>query len=173
MKIPWLYIGVGLIVAGVIGILVGLFLLRRERHLGAAKVQFARPSEMDLEPASKADDQWDDPPAPAYTVDTFVIGQRETNPDGTHRQDIISALAVGDHLRLRHEPDGFDPNAIAVVAAEGVIGHLPSGETAKLIPILGETTRASATVSRLVEDDVNQSRVFGVWIHIELWRLRG
>ena len=59
MKIPWLYIGVGLIVAGVIGILVGLFLLRRERHLGAAKVQFARPSEMDLEPASKADDQWD------------------------------------------------------------------------------------------------------------------
>ena len=164
MKIPWLYIGVGLIVAGVIGILVGLFPLRRERHLGAA--------EMDLEPTNEADDQWEDPPAPAYTVDTFVIGQRETNPDGTHRQDIISALAVGDHLRLRHEPDGFDPNAIAVVAAEGVIGHLPSGETAKLIPVLGETTRASATVSRLVEDDVNQSRVFGVWIHIELWRLR-
>ena len=38
--------------------------------------------------------------APDYAFNTFVMGQRGTNPDGTHRQNIIATLAVADLLNF-------------------------------------------------------------------------
>ena len=169
----WLYVGVGLIASGVIGLFVGLFLLRRERFLRNRRPPLRRRSDVPDDRAVQVDEEREDQSseAPDNAFDTFVMGQRETNPDGTDRQDIIAALAAGDPLTLRHEPTSFDPNAIAVVAAGGVIGYLPSKQAGELIGVLDETSRARATVNRIVEDEVNQSRVRGVWMHVELWRL--
>ena len=170
----WLYVGVGLIASGVIGLFVGLFLLRRERFpsqsaASPAATLWRCPTTAQCKSDEEREDQSSEAPDNAF--DTFVMGQRETNPDGTDRQDIIAALAAGDPLTLRHEPTSFDPNAIAVVAAGGVIGYLPSKQAGELIGVLDETSRATATVNRIVEDEVNQSRVRGVWMHVELWRL--
>jgi hypothetical protein len=169
----WLYVGVGLIASGVIGLFVGLFLLRRERFLRNRRPPLRRRLDVPDDGAVQVDEEREDQSseAPDNAFDTFVMGQRETNPDGTDRQDIIATLATGDPLTLRHEPTSFDPNAIAVVAAGGVIGYLPSKQAGELIGVLDETSRARATVNRIVEDEVNQSRVRGVWMHVELWRL--
>ena len=96
------------------------------------------------------------------------MGQRDVNPDGTPRQDIIATLSVGDRLTLGHQPTKFDPNAIAVVAAGGTIGYLPSKHSEVLIGLLEETSSVRAAVKRIVEDEVNQSLVRGVWMRIEL-----
>ena len=173
MKVLWLYVGFGLIAVGVIGFFVGLFLLYRERFPRSGRLPSPRSRQVLDRRARQVDEQVPDRPreAPDSAFDTFVMGQRDINPDGTHRQDIIAALAAGDPLTLRHEPSSFDPNAIAVVAAGGVIGYLPSRETGALIRSLDETSRVRVTVNRIVEDEVNQSLVRGVWMHIELWGL--
>ena len=167
MKIFGLFIGIGLIAGGVVGLFVGLFLLYRQRLGGRLHIQ---PFPVPLNRAHQGQDEQAGLPSdpPDHAVETFVMGQRDVNPDGTPRQDIIATLSVGDRLTLGHQPTKFDPNAIAVSAAGGTIGYLPSKHSEVLIGLLEETSSVSAAVKRIVEDEVNQSLVRGVWMRIEL-----
>ena len=72
-------------------------------------------------------------------------------------------------MTLRHEPTATDQGSLAVVAAGGVIGFLPSREVGELARNANNWTNARVTVDRIFDDEVNQSRVLGVWMHIELW----
>jgi hypothetical protein len=51
-------------------------------------------------------------------------------------------------LTLRQEPTDVDQNAIAVVAAGGVIGYLPSKEAGRLVPMISDKMRARVTLDR-------------------------
>jgi hypothetical protein len=153
-------------VLGFFGIVVGVQQFRR-----TGQRSFGRPPEVIADRDWQADQQLEEQlsDSPDYTFNTFLMGQRGTNSDGTHRQDIIAALAVGDSLTLLPEPTNIDQNAVAVVAAGGVIGYLPSKEAGELMQAISNETRARVTVDRLFDDDVNDVRVRAVWMHVELW----
>jgi hypothetical protein len=170
MNILWLCVGIGLIALGLAGLYVGLSHLRRERPVRAIQSSHPRGSGVTDAPA-RLDGRREDQPVEAadYEFHTFVMGQRDTNPDGTHRQDIIATLAPGDSLTLRHEATATDQGSLAVVAAGGVIGFLPSREVGELARNANNWTNARVTIDRIFDDEVNQSRVLGVWMHIELW----
>ena len=107
-----IYIGIGLIVVGIIGLVWGLVLLRRQRRPSPATVDDGGWLVRELEPDEK------DSGPPDEEFDTFVMGQRGSNPDGTRRQDIIATMAVGDPLTLRPEPNSPEgANTITVVAS--------------------------------------------------------
>ena len=161
----WLYIAwvgaVGLILIGSIGLFIGISLLRGERLRDAR-----HPLEHVDWPSPKADEAR---PQPATEFDTFLVGHREANEDGTDRQQIIASLSPGDELRLRHEPRRLDPNAVAVVAPQGVVGFFPAKLASDFLDALADPRNAKVTVGRIVEDDVNGTSVLGVWVHVELW----
>ena len=159
----WFYVAwvgaVGLILIGLIGLFIGVSMLHRESPGGA------REPTRDLYRSPKADEV---PSQPAAEFDTFLVGHREANEDGTDRQEIIGSLSPGDELRLRHEPRRLDPNAVAVVAPGGVVGFFPAKLASDFLDALADPTNAKVTVGRIVEDDVNGKSVLGVWVHVEL-----
>ena len=162
----WLYLAwigaIGLILIGLVGLFVGLSMLRKEdladfgNDLGRQPLDAPQPK--DVEPGSR----------PVAEFDTFLVGHREANEDGTDRQQIIASLSPGDELKLRHEPRRLDPNAVAVVAPQGVVGFFPAKLASDFLDALADPTSAKVTVNRIVQDDVNGTSVLGVWVHVEL-----
>ena len=160
----WLYIAwigaVGLILIGLAGLFVGFSMLRRGKP-----IETPDPLE-DLGERSPAVDEALSQPEAEF--DTFLVGHREANEDGTDRQQIIASLSPGDVLRLRHEPRRLDPNAVAVVAPHGVVGFFPARLASDFLDALADPGNAKVTVGRIVEDAVNGTNVLGVWVHVEL-----
>ena len=57
---------------------------------------------------------------------TKVVGVVHKNDDGSDRQEILSTCSPLETLRLEHEDNPYDPNAIRVCTEDGrQIGHLP------------------------------------------------
>ena len=159
-----LYVAYGLIAAGVIGLLVGLLLLRRKpvREPPPIAREDIREEIRDYPEIEE--------PLPDHSFNTFVVGQTQVNHDGTLRQDIIAGLTPGDPLTLLrrpHNPD--DTNAIAVVAAGGMIGYLPGTEAAELAPAMDNGAAATAAVDRVIEGMSDGKPVLGVWIQVARW----
>jgi hypothetical protein len=161
----WLYIAwvgaVSLILIGLIGLFIGISMLRTARRKDETN-----PLEHVDELSPKADEARSQP---AVEFDTFLVGHKETNEDGSDRQQIIASLSPGDQLRLRHEPRRLDPNAIAVVAQKGVVGFFPAKLARDFLDALADPKNAKVTVGRIVEDNVNGTTVLGVWVRVELW----
>jgi hypothetical protein len=66
-------------------------------------------------------------------VELTVIRDRETNPDGQPRQEIIRTLEFGDPDVLVPEPSDAGEHEIGVVAGGGTIGYLPHNRVAALM----------------------------------------
>ncbi|BDW99587.1 superinfection immunity protein [Maricaulis maris] len=55
-----------------------------------------------------------------------LTGEDFANPNGVERQSLIAGLQAGYTLSLAADPENvFDPRAVAVMSATGVIGYLP------------------------------------------------
>lgn len=77
-----------------------------------------------------------------------VVGETETNADGTSRQEIIGKLAVGEDIDLvRERADASEPNAVRVVSRRGEIGRLSRADADSLAPYLDQGRRVSASIA--------------------------
>jgi len=77
-----------------------------------------------------------------------VVGETETNADGTARQDVIAKLSVGEDVELiRDRADGDEPNAVRVVSRRGEIGRLGRADADRLAPYLDGGGRVSASIA--------------------------
>ena len=93
-------------------------------------------------------------------VELSVVRDRETNPDGQPRQDIIRTLEVGDPVVLVPESaDAVEPE-IRVVAGGGTIGCLPPNRVAVLVAMLAAAVSARSEISYVAEVD----DVFTAWV---------
>jgi hypothetical protein len=150
-----LLIGSALILAGIFGI-VEVAIRRRRRPIA---------------PAPPADDVWAAAsPSTAPTdedLEMVVVRERETNPDGRPRQEIIKDLQVGDPVVLLPEsqsPDGR--NEIRIVATGGTIGYVPPAKVPRLLDLLNEGNQTHSEISHIAEADDQR----GVWINVSVWR---
>jgi hypothetical protein len=77
-----------------------------------------------------------------------VVGETETNADGTARQDIIAKLSVGEDVELvRDRADSSEPNAVSVVSRRGEIGRLSRTDAERIAPFLDGGDRVSASIA--------------------------
>lgn len=77
-----------------------------------------------------------------------VVGETETNADGTARQEIIAKLAVGEDVDLvRERGDASEPNAVRVMSRRGEIGRLARPDAETLAPYLDQGRRVSASIA--------------------------
>lgn len=110
------------------------------------------------------------PPSIAPTdedLEMVVVRERELNPDGRSRQEIIQDLQVGDPVVLLPETQGPDGrNEIRIVATGGTIGYVPPAKVPRLLDILNEGTQTHSEVSHIAEADETR----GVWINVSVWR---
>jgi hypothetical protein len=100
-------------------------------------------------------------------LEMVVVRERETNPDGRARQEIIKELQVGDPVVLLPEaqsPEGR--NEIRIVATGGTIGYVPPAKVPRLLDILNEGTRTHSEISHIADADDQR----GVWINVSVWR---
>jgi hypothetical protein len=149
-----LLLGSALILTGLFGIIeVGIRQRRRPLAVNAP-----------------ADDIAPGPPSIAPTdedLEVVVVRERELNPDGRPRQEIIRELQVGDPVVLLPEaqsPDGR--SEIRVVATGGTIGYVPPAKVPRLLDIMNEGTQTHSEISHIAEaDDLR-----GVWINVSVWR---
>jgi hypothetical protein len=98
----------------------------------------------------------------------MVVGrERESNPDGTERQEIIRDLHVGDPVALEPEaPPEDGRNEIRVIADGGTIGYVPSAKVPRVLDLISEGAQLHSEVSHIAEADGNR----GVWINLSVWR---
>jgi hypothetical protein len=95
-------------------------------------------------------------------VELTVIRDRETNPDGQPRQEIIRTLEVGDPVVLVPEPADAGEHEIRVVAGGGTIGYLPPNRVAALVEMLAAAVSARSEISYVgAVDDV-----FSAWVTV-------
>jgi hypothetical protein len=100
-------------------------------------------------------------------LEMVVVRERETNPDGRPRQEIIKDLQIGDPVVLLPEAQSAEGrNEIRIVATGGTIGYVPPAKVPRLLDILNEGTQTHSEVSHIAEaDDLR-----GVWINVSVWR---
>ncbi len=82
------------------------------------------------------------------------------------RQTVIAALAPGDTLALRREPDNpHDPHAVRVAAPDGrMIGYLRARVAGRIAPAMDAGGRYRAIVSRVTGGG---DRTLGVNVHVQ------
>jgi hypothetical protein len=81
-------------------------------------------------------------------VEMAVVGETETNADGSARQAIIAKLATGEDVELvRDGGSPRDPNAVKVVSRLGEIGRLARSDADNLAPYLDSGGRVSAAIA--------------------------
>lgn len=108
------------------------------------------------------------PTAPAQEdLEMIIVGERETNPDGIRRQDIIRQLHVGDPVELIPEADDPDGrNEIKVNAEGGTIGYLPPSKVPRLLDLMSEGAETQAEISHIATGNDRS----GVWVSVSVWR---
>jgi hypothetical protein len=100
-------------------------------------------------------------------LEMVVVRERETNPDGTERQEIIRELHIGDLVALEAEaPPEDGRNEIRVIADGGTIGYVPSAKVARVLDLMSEGAQLHSEVSHIAEADGQR----GVWINLSVWR---
>jgi hypothetical protein len=100
-------------------------------------------------------------------LEMVVVRERETNPDGRPRQEIIKELQIGDPVVLLPEAQSAEGrNEIRVVATGGTIGYVPPAKVPRLLDILNEGTQTHSEISHIADADDQR----GVWINVSVWR---
>jgi hypothetical protein len=100
-------------------------------------------------------------------LEMVVVRERETNPDGRLRQEIIKELQIGDPVVLLPEAQSAEGrNEIRIVATGGTIGYVPPAKVPRLLDILSDGTQTHSEVSHIAEADDQR----GVWINVSVWR---
>jgi hypothetical protein len=152
-RVYFLMFGTALILSGVFGLVETAL-----RFSGGSAVKRARDDET-IESPSLAPTEED--------LEMVVVRERETNPDGTERQEIIRELHIGDQVALEPEaPPDDGRNEIRVVADRGTIGYVPSAKVPRVLDLLSEGAQLHSEVSHIAEADGNR----GVWINLSVWR---
>jgi len=81
-----------------------------------------------------------------------IVGEAQTNRDGSDRQKIIAHCKAGQAVRLRREPKNpHDPNAVAVVTTKGgQIGYLSRADAASVVSLFDDGVKTSASIWKIV-----------------------
>jgi len=95
-------------------------------------------------------------------VELSVVRDRETNPDGQPRQEIIRTLKVGDPVVLVPEVADAGEHEIRVVAGGGTIGYLPPNRVRALVEMLAAAVSVRSEISYVAEAD----DVFSAWVTV-------
>jgi hypothetical protein len=119
--------------------LIGAYLFGRERGRAGAIDDVARTIGGKLVGRGEGD---------RTQAEMAVVGETETNADGTARQEIIAKLAVGEDVELvRDRARSDEPNAVRVVSRRGEIGRLARADADRLAPYLDGGGRVSASIA--------------------------
>jgi len=95
-----------------------------------------------------------------------VVGETETNADGSSRQEIIAKLVVGEDVDLvRERGDASEPNAVRVVSRRGEIGRLSRADADSLAPYLDQGRRASASIA-FINGGTSSNTAFNVVLSV-------
>lgn len=125
--------------------LVGAYLLGRERGRIRAIDEVARTFGGRLLGGGKRERGGD---GERPQAEMAVVGETETNTDGTSRQEIIAKLGVGEDVELvRERAYAAEPNAVRVVSRRGEIGRLARADADNLAPYLDRGGRVSASIA--------------------------
>jgi hypothetical protein len=153
-----LLLGTSLVLAGIFGIVEVLIRMRRQTPTASLANTASYANDTDAAPSIAPTDE---------DLEMVVVRERETNPDGRSRQDIIKDLQIGDPVVLLPESPGSEGrDEIRVVATGGTIGYVPPTKVARLLDILNDGTETHTEVSHIAQaDDLR-----GVWINISVWR---
>jgi hypothetical protein len=152
-RVYFLMFGTALILGGVFGLFETAIRFSSSGRGGPA------PDDETIESPSLAPTEED--------LEMVVVRERETNPDGTERQEIIRELHVGDSVALEPEaPPDDGRNEIKVVADRGTIGYVPSAKVPRVLDLLSEGAQLHSEVSHIAEADGQR----GVWINLSVWR---
>jgi len=144
-----LTLGSALILIGVFGLIEAAIRLRR-RPIPRDPVL---PQDVDTAPALVTEIE-------ESHFELSVVRDRETNPDGQPRQEIIRTLEVGDPVVLVPEPVDAGEHEIRVVAGGGTIGYLPPNRVTALVAMLAAAVSARSEISYVGEVD----DVFTAWV---------
>jgi hypothetical protein len=152
-RIYFLMFGAALILSGVFG------LVETAIRFSSARTPAKRPVAEAIESPSLAPTDED--------LELVVVRERETNPDGTPRQEIIRELAIGDAVALEPErPRDDGREEIKVVADGGTIGYVPSAKVSRVLDLLSDGAQIHSEVSHIAETGEER----GVWINVSVWR---
>jgi HIRAN domain len=131
------FIFVGILIGAA---LVGAFLMGRERGRTKAIDDVARTIGGGLAGRGEA----------RTHAEMAVVGETETNADGSARQDIIAKLRTGEDLELeRVHTDATEPSAVRVVSRLGEIGRLKRDDAERLASYLDGGGRVSASIAHI------------------------
>ncbi len=153
-----LLLGTSLVLAGIFGIVEVLIRMRRQTPTASLAITASYANDTDAAPSIAPTDE---------DLEMVVVRERETNPDGRSRQDIIKDLQIGDPVVLLPESPGSEGrNEIRVVATGGTIGYVPPTKVERLLDILNDGTETHTEVSHIAQaDDLR-----GIWINVSVWR---
>lgn len=146
-----LLIGSALIMAGVFG-LIEVAIRSRPRPIPQT-VAPSRPAAADQAPLTEIEETY---------LELTVVRDREINPDGQPRQEIISNLEVGDPVVLVPETTEDGDEEIRVVASDGTIGYVPDNRVPGLLEVLANSISSSAEISYVGRVD----DVFSAWVTV-------
>jgi hypothetical protein len=145
-----LVVGSALIMIGVFGLIeVAIWSRHRRDPRGAAR---PGPAVTARAPISEIEESY---------IELSVVRDRETNPDGQPRQEIIRNLEVGDPVVLVPEAAAGGRH-IRVVANAGTIGYVPDNRVAALLEMLAVCVSARSEVSYVGQVD----DVFSAWVKV-------
>lgn len=129
------FIFVGMLIGAA---LVGAFLMGRERGRTKAIDDVARTMGGQLAGRNERSH-----------AEMTVVGETETNADGTARQDIIAKLSTGEDIELERVTVEGDPHAVRVVSRLGEIGRLKREDAQRIAPYLDGGGRVSAAIAHI------------------------
>ena len=91
-----------------------------------------------------------------------IVGEAQTNPDGTNRQEILSKCKAGDKVQLIREPENeFDYHAIAVRLSDGrQIGWVPKSTNLKLAFHIDVGGKVDASIYKITGGPGFLGRIF-------------
>jgi len=95
-----------------------------------------------------------------------VVGEAQTNDDGTPRQEIIFKCEPGDIVSLVREPNNpYDENAIRIDWKHKTVGYIQKLDAAKLSPILDDGRKHKAIIHKL-KGGIRSYENYGIEISI-------
>lgn len=144
-------VGSALIVAGVVGLIA--VAIRSRRRPIPQTVARSRPAAADQAPVTEIEETY---------LELTVVRDREINPDGQPRQEIIRNLEVGDPVVLVPETTEDGDEDIRIVATDGTIGYVPNNRVPGLLDVLANSVSSSAEISYLGRVD----DVFSAWVTV-------
>jgi len=144
--------GSALIMIGVFGLIEAVIRWRR-RPVPQRVARPRRPEPVEEAAVSEIEETY---------VELSVVRDRETNPDGQPRQDIIKTLEVGDPVVLVAEPTDARGGDIRIVANAGTIGYVPPNRVSAISELLADSISSRSEVSYVARVD----DVFSAWVTV-------